>query len=46
MQAFAAQFSPTGGGPEPSPEHVGAAQGSMVDSDTTLPEESIARDDH
>jgi F-type H+-transporting ATPase subunit alpha len=46
MQAFAAQFSPTGGGPEPAPERVGAAQGSMVDSDTTLPEESIERGDH
>jgi F-type H+-transporting ATPase subunit alpha len=46
MKSFAAQFSPTGGGPEPDPEHVGTAQGSMVDSDTTLPEEDIQRDNH
>jgi F-type H+-transporting ATPase subunit alpha len=46
MKAFAAQFSPTGGGPEPDPEHVGSAQGSIVDSDTTLPEEDIQRGDH
>jgi F-type H+-transporting ATPase subunit alpha len=44
MQAFAAQFSPTGGGPEPDPEHVGSARGSIVDTDTTLPEEAIERD--
>ena len=44
VKAFAAQFAATGGGAEPDPEHVGAAHERLVDSDVTLPEEDITRD--
>jgi len=46
MKAFADQLSVSGGASEPDAEAVGAAKGSMVDSDTILPEEAIERSDH
>jgi len=44
---FAAQFesSSSGAGDEPDPESQGQAQTEIVDSDTTLPEEDITRDE-
>ena len=47
VHVFTAQFvTTTVGGNEPGPETVGAAHAHMVDSDITLPEEEIEREDH
>ncbi|MGE0726604.1 MAG: F0F1 ATP synthase subunit alpha [Acidimicrobiia bacterium] len=46
IQAFAGQFRTSdGSGPEPTPQAHGAATTQIVDSDTTLPEEEIDRDE-
>ena len=46
IKAFAEQFQTSdGSGAEPDAEAQGDAQGELVDSDTTLPEEDIARDE-
>jgi F-type H+-transporting ATPase subunit alpha len=46
IKAFAEQFrgSAGGGGAEPAPSPQGAATSSLVDSETTLPEEDIERE--
>jgi F-type H+-transporting ATPase subunit alpha len=47
IKEFAAQFKPTTrDGSEPNPEAQGPASSSIVDADTTLPEEEITRKDH
>ena len=44
--AFTAQFvDAVPGRPEPALEHVGSAHERLVDSETTLPEEDITRDE-
>ena len=44
--AFAEQFQTSdGSGAEPDAEAQGDAQAELVDSDTTLPEEDITRDE-
>ncbi len=46
IQAFAAQFRTSdGSGPEPTPQAHGAATTHIVDTDTTLPEEEIDREE-
>jgi len=46
LKSFAAQFQSTViGGAEPTPEHQGDASQRIVDSDVTLPEEEIERED-
>ena len=46
IKAFADQFQTSdGSGPEPDAEEQGEAHSEMVDSDTTLPEEDITRDE-
>ena len=47
VKAFAEQFEPTAGvdGDEPEPEAQGEARTKTVDSDVTLPEEDITRDE-
>ena len=46
IKAFAEQFQASdGSGPEPDAEAQGEAHAELVDSDTTLPEEDITRDE-
>jgi F-type H+/Na+-transporting ATPase subunit alpha len=46
LKTFASQFQSTViGGSEPDPEHQGPASERLVDSDITLPEEEIERED-
>ena len=46
LKGFAAQFQSTVvGGSEPDPEHQGDASQRIVDSEVTLPEEEIERED-
>ena len=47
VQAFADQFTPSiaPDGEEPEAQAQGAAHAELVDSDTTLPEEDITRDE-
>ncbi|MEZ5165918.1 MAG: hypothetical protein R2695_05275 [Acidimicrobiales bacterium] len=46
IKAFAEQFTPSAvDGHEPEPHEQGAAHMAMVDSDVTLPEEDITRDE-
>ena len=46
IKAFAEQFQTSdGSGAEPDAEAQGDAQAELVDSDTTLPEEDITRDE-
>jgi hypothetical protein len=47
VKEFAAQFKTTvREGHEPTPERQGAASSSLVDAETTLPEEDITREGH